>query len=172
MIITLNHRYALFLQASLLGGALCVLAGILCLVSVSWSAAATIAIYNDPLLAAAMKRDVGSSIYVGWASSLLLLLGGALLCFVCGEKERPQPSFYSYMPYSTNTQSSDRSSHMATLRSDAMRSNSSRGFDRYPQSRMIEHAAQVHDYSSLYKAQSGVGMYSHPRGTQQGGFGP
>ena len=142
-----------------MGGALCVLAGILCLVSVSWSAAATISVYNDPFVTAAMKREVGSSIYIGWASSLLLLLGGALICFVCGEKERPQPSVYSYMPYSANTQLSDVSSRVATVRSDAMRSNSSMMFDRHSPRRTVNHEAQMHDYDSLNKAQSGVGMY-------------
>ncbi|XP_070700174.1 claudin-4-like [Pempheris klunzingeri] len=140
-------------KACLLGGALCVLAGILCLISVSWSAAATISVYNDPLVVAALKREVGSSIYIGWASSVLLLLGGALICFVCGEKERSQPSYYSYTPYSTNPPFSDSSSGMATLRSDVMRSNSSRMVDRRTPSK-VEHVAQVHDYNSLNKAQS------------------
>ncbi|KAM9348183.1 claudin-4-like [Symphorus nematophorus] len=149
-------------KASLLGGALCVLAGILCLVSVSWSAAATISVYNDPFVTAAMKREVGSSIYIGWASSLLLLLGGALICFVCGEKERSQPSIYSYMPYSTNTQFSDVSSRVATLRSDAMRSTNSRMFDRQSPESMVNHKAQVHDYNSLNRAESGFWMYNQP----------
>ncbi|XP_044077739.1 claudin-4-like [Siniperca chuatsi] len=99
-------------KGSLLGGVLC----ILCLVSVSWSVGTTISVYNDPSVAAALKREVGSSIYIGWSSSVLLLLGGALICFFCGEKERSQHSYYSYMPYSINTKLG--SSRMATLRSD------------------------------------------------------
>ncbi|XP_035522742.1 claudin-4-like [Morone saxatilis] len=122
-------------KASLLGGALCVLAGILCLVSVSWSAAATISLYNDPLVVAALKREVGSSIYIGWASSLLLLLSGALMCIVCGERERSQSLNYSYTPYSINS-FSDGSSRMGSLRSDFIRSDSSRRFDRHTPSWM------------------------------------
>lgn len=145
--------FPLFFQACLLGGALCVLAGILCLVSVSWSAVATISTYNDPFVVAALKREVGSSIYIGWASSVLLLLGGALICYVCGEKESPPPS-YSYMPYGANAQFNERSSGTATLtRSDVMRSSSSRMSDRRAPSRMGEHVAQVHDHNSLNKAQ-------------------
>ncbi|XP_041808793.1 claudin-4-like [Chelmon rostratus] len=136
-------------KASLLGGALCVLAGILCLVSVSWSAAATISIYNDPLVTAALRREVGSSIYIGWAASLLLLLGGALICSVCVEKERSQPPHYSYMPSSNKAQFSDVSSRVATPRSDGMRSNSSRMFDRHWPSSMAEHVAEMHEYNSL-----------------------
>ncbi|XP_071394387.1 claudin-4-like [Centroberyx affinis] len=110
-------------KAALLGGALCVLSAILCLVSVSWSAGNTISVYNDPLVALALKREVGSSIYIGWASSLLLLLGGALICFVCGGKEQSNPSYPSYpsyrayMPYrSSSSHFSDRSSHTAAVR--------------------------------------------------------
>ncbi|XP_068572171.1 claudin-4-like [Cebidichthys violaceus] len=153
-------------KVCLLGGALCVLAGILCLVAVSWSAAATISIYNDPLVTAALKREVGSSIYIGWASSVLLLLGGALICFVCGEKERTPPPYYSYAPYNTYTQSSDAVSRAATLRSDVMGPNTSRMFDGRTPNRMLEHVAQVHEYTSLNKAQSG--LFNQPQGTQPG----
>lgn len=166
-----NHWCPLFVQASLLGGVLSVLAGILCLVSVSWSAAATVLAYNDPLVIAALKREVGSSIYIGWAASVLLLLGGALICFICGEKERTPPPYYSYMPYSTNIQFSDASSRMATLRSEAMRSNNSRMFDRQSPRKMVEHVAQVHDYTSPSKAQSWSGRYNQPQGTPPGEFG-
>ncbi|KAG8008025.1 Claudin-4 [Nibea albiflora] len=157
-------------KASLLGGVLCVLAGILCVVSVSWSAAATSLIYNDPLVAAALKREVGSSIYIGWASSLLLLLGGVLICLVCGDKERSQPPYYSHMPYSTDVQFSDGSSHVAILRSDDTRSYNSRISDRPSTRRVVEHVAQVHDYNSLNRAQSEVGRYNQPQGTQPGVF--
>ncbi|KAK9536509.1 hypothetical protein VZT92_006284 [Zoarces viviparus] len=116
-------------KVCLLGGALCVLAGILCLVAVSWSAAATVSIYNEGHVTAALKREVGSSIYIGWASSVLLLLGGALICLVCGERERTPPPFYSY--------------------------------------------PQVHEHTSLVKAQSG--LFNQPQetqlGSEQGTFG-
>ncbi|KAM3869263.1 claudin-4-like [Diretmus argenteus] len=99
-------------KAVLLGGILCVLSGILCLVSVSWSAGNTIAVYNDPLVPPTMKREVGSSIYIGWVSAILLLLGGALLCFVCKGKESADPSYRTYMPFSfsSSSQISDTSS--------------------------------------------------------------
>ncbi|XP_035811840.2 claudin-4-like [Amphiprion ocellaris] len=148
-------------KACLLGGALCLLSGILCLVSVTWSAVATISIYNDPLVTAALKREVGSSIYIGWASSVLLLLGGALFCFVCGDKERSQPSYY-YMPNSSSSRSSQSSSRMATLRSDVLSSNAPQTFDPYAQRRMVEHAAQVHRYNSLNNPPSVTGLYNQP----------
>lgn len=158
-------------QASLLGGALCVLAGVLCLVSVSWSAAVTISVYNDPLVTTALKREVGSSIYVGWASSLLLLLGGALICFVCGEEERPRPRYYTYRPPSTDAPYSGVSTRSLTLRSDVS-SSSSRMYDRYPPRREVEHVAQVHAYESLKSSRSARSMYDQHQRQQPGDFWP
>lgn len=114
----------------------------------------------------ALKREVGSSIYIGWASSVLLLLGGAVICFVCCEKERPPPSYY-YMPYSTSPQYSSSSAPSVTLRSDVMRSNSWRMFDQSP-NRTQEHVALVHHYNPPNKAQSESRLYNQPLGTQAG----
>ncbi|CAN9501124.1 unnamed protein product [Ophioblennius macclurei] len=104
-------------KASVLGGLLSLLAGVLILISVSWSAAATLDFFNDPLVPAALKREVGSSVYIGWASSALLLLAGALFCAVCGREERPLPSYY-YLPYNSSTQVTDSSTRMATRRAE------------------------------------------------------
>ncbi|XP_043540348.1 claudin-4-like [Chiloscyllium plagiosum] len=59
-------------------GALLALAGVLVLVPVSWSANVTISRFHDPLVTD--KREIGTSIWVGWAAAGLLVLGGALLC--------------------------------------------------------------------------------------------
>ncbi|XP_034538915.1 claudin-4-like [Notolabrus celidotus] len=146
-------------KASLLGGVVCVLAGILCLISVSWSAAATISVYNDPFVAPSMKREVGSSVYIGFASSALLLLGGALMCFVCGEEERASPSYYSYMPYTTNSQYTNASyrPNANTPTPLTIRPNSVRMSD-YPAPRTVETVAQVHN--SFRKARSEAGTYN------------
>ncbi|KAM4620392.1 claudin-4-like [Polymixia lowei] len=101
-------------KVALLGGSLCILSGILCLVSVSWSAANTISVYNDPLVVQSLKREVGSSIYIGWASSLLLLLGGALICSVCTDKRSSAPAYRTYTPYRYISQISETPSRPAT----------------------------------------------------------
>ncbi|XP_029924950.1 claudin-4-like [Myripristis murdjan] len=157
---TSSSKNKLFvLKAALLGGALCILSAVLCLVSVSWSAGNTISIYNDPLVISAMKREVGSSIYIGWASSVLLLLGGALICFVCRGKERSHPPFHSYMPYSSSssTSFSDRSSRTATVRTDIIRQKNSPG-----------QGSDGGRRNSLNKAQIGVGVYDQAHGTIMG----
>ncbi|XP_056451431.1 claudin-4-like [Gadus chalcogrammus] len=99
-------------KAALLGGLLCLVAGVLCLVAVIWSAALTAYVSNDPLIVTSLKRDVGTSIYIGLASGVLLLLGGAVVCMVCGNKpSAPQrvylrpPVEYSYAAPSQDSRS-------------------------------------------------------------------
>lgn len=148
------------LQASLLGGALCILAAILCLVPVSWSAALTNSVYNDPLVTAALKREVGTSIYVGLGSSLLLLLGGTLICLVCGRDERwLPPRDYAYRPPSTYSPYGGDSARPLALRSDE---SSSSMYDRYPPRREV--VAQVHAYDSLKGSLNNSQMYNQYQG--------
>ncbi|XP_037054446.1 claudin-13-like isoform X2 [Peromyscus leucopus] len=39
--------------------------------------------FSNPLLGSTKKTEMGASLRLAWASSLLLLLGGTLLCFDC-----------------------------------------------------------------------------------------
>lgn len=138
------------------------LAGILCLISASWSAAITITVYNDPLVTEALKREVGSSIYIGWVSSLLLLLGGALICAVCGQTERPRPPQYLDMPNSSVVPFNGSFSRPATVRSDPMRSNNTR------MSRVVP--SEPRAYSSLNKAPNVYRVYSQSQWTHPGSY--
>ena len=52
------------------------LAALLTLVPVSWSANTIIRDFYNPLVPEAQKREMGSALYVGWAASALQLLGG------------------------------------------------------------------------------------------------
>ncbi|XP_078509012.1 claudin-9-like [Lissotriton helveticus] len=64
-------------------GVLFILSGLLCLIPVCWSANFIIRDFYNPLVAEPLKRELGSSLYIGWGGSALLLLGGALLCCSC-----------------------------------------------------------------------------------------
>lgn len=152
---------SLCFQACLLGGALCLIAGILCLISASWSAAITISVYNDPLVTAALKREVGSSVYIGWVSSLLLLLGGALICIVCGQTT-PRPRQYLNVPNSSVAPFNGSSTRPATIRADTLRSNNSR----------MSWATQSEPraYSSVNKAPHLYSVYSQSQWTQPGSY--
>ncbi|XP_072301933.1 claudin-4-like [Eucyclogobius newberryi] len=83
-------------KVRILGGVLCALAGVLCLISVSWSAGITTFINNDPLVITALKRDIGSSVYIGLVSSVLLLLAALLIGLVCWDKDTPPPPSSDY----------------------------------------------------------------------------
>ena len=50
------------------------------------------------MVAEALKRELGASLYLGWAASALLLLGGGLLCCTCPppQIERPQGQRLGY----------------------------------------------------------------------------
>lgn len=60
-----------------------IVAGLLMLVAVSWTAHAIVLGFYDPLLEETGKREFGNAMYFGWAASCLLILGGALLCCSC-----------------------------------------------------------------------------------------
>ena len=66
-------------KITIVAGVLFLLAALLTLVPVSWSANTIIRDFYNPLVPEAQKREMGSALYVGWAASALQLLGGALL---------------------------------------------------------------------------------------------
>lgn len=67
-------------------------AGLLLLVAVSWTAHAIVLGFYDPLLEETGKREFGNALYFGWAASCLLVLGGALLCCSCPRRSATAPS--------------------------------------------------------------------------------
>ncbi|KAK2882047.1 claudin-4-like [Channa argus] len=62
------------------GGVVFILAGLLCLIPVSWSAYTIITGFYNPLTADGRQGELGASIYVGWISGALLVIGGGMLC--------------------------------------------------------------------------------------------
>ncbi|XP_005525948.2 PREDICTED: claudin-4 [Pseudopodoces humilis] len=76
-------------KVMILSGVIFIVAGILILIPISWSANSIVQDFYNPLVSDSQKRDLGSSLYVGWAASALLLLGGGILCctFETGDKE-------------------------------------------------------------------------------------
>ncbi|XP_028321961.1 claudin-4-like [Gouania willdenowi] len=66
------------------GGVVFIIAGVLCLIAVSWTAHNIITGFNNPVATDERRGELGASIYVGWASGALLFLGGAILCGTFG----------------------------------------------------------------------------------------
>ncbi|XP_064425026.1 claudin-4-like isoform X2 [Latimeria chalumnae] len=81
----------------IVSGVIFILAGLMQLIPISWSANNIIRDFYDPLVHDAQKRELGASIYIGWATSAILLLGGALLCCSCPPREQKYlPSRVAY----------------------------------------------------------------------------
>ncbi|XP_066509016.1 uncharacterized protein [Hoplias malabaricus] len=82
-------------------GAVLIISGILCLIPVSWTASVIIQNFYNPTLLDAQKYELGASLYIGWGASLLLIIGGGLLCSTCPEDDRA-PSLYHPVTKSRN----------------------------------------------------------------------
>lgn len=67
-------------KISLVAGVGLLLAGLLAVIPVSWSAHIVVRDFNNPLVPASNKRELGACIFVGWGAGVLLLLAGGLLC--------------------------------------------------------------------------------------------
>ncbi|NXH78607.1 CLD4 protein, partial [Hydrobates tethys] len=80
-------------KVMILSGVIFIVAGVLILIPVSWSANTIIRDFYNPLVIDAQKRELGTSLYVGWAASALLLLGGSLLCCSCPPKDNRYPPY-------------------------------------------------------------------------------
>ncbi|XP_066501484.1 claudin-4 [Hoplias malabaricus] len=74
-------------KACIVAGVIFLISGVLILIPVSWSASTVIRDFYNPLVFEAQRRELGASLYIGWGSATLLLLGGGLLCWNCPPKE-------------------------------------------------------------------------------------
>ncbi|XP_036288593.1 claudin-8 [Pipistrellus kuhlii] len=79
----------------LAAGVLFVVVGVAVLAPVSWVAAAIVRDFHDPTLDDGRKRELGEALYLGWASALLLVAGGAVLaCVAHGPAEAGGPRYH------------------------------------------------------------------------------
>ncbi|MED6246062.1 hypothetical protein ATANTOWER_012293 [Ataeniobius toweri] len=89
----------------IIGGCLIILAAILILVPVCWSAAISISDFQSVLTIETQKREIGVSIYIGWASAAFLLIGGIILTTSCPPNKPVIPGYgapmYPYGPANT-----------------------------------------------------------------------
>ncbi|XP_038157257.1 claudin-3-like [Cyprinodon tularosa] len=72
----------------IISGIFFVLAGLLVLIPVSWSASVIVRDFYNAMLSPPQKREIGASLYIGWGSAALCLIGGAMLCSRCPPKEK------------------------------------------------------------------------------------
>ncbi|XP_068441913.1 uncharacterized protein [Clinocottus analis] len=79
----------------IIGGCFIIVCAVLVLIPVCWSAAITITDFQNPLTVDSQRREIGASIYIGWASAAVLLIGGITLTTSCP----PQKPMYGYPGY-------------------------------------------------------------------------
>lgn len=76
-------------------------AAVMQLIPVSWSAHMIIRDFYNPVLTEPQKREIGPSLYLGWAAAALLLTGGSILCCSCPPQQEKRYSAGNRLVYST-----------------------------------------------------------------------
>ncbi len=74
-------------KVAIASGVIFIVAGVLVLVPVCWSANTIVRDFYNPLLTDAQRRELGASLYIGWGAAALLILGGGILCSSCPHKK-------------------------------------------------------------------------------------
>ncbi|XP_034406904.1 claudin-4-like [Cyclopterus lumpus] len=75
------------IKVGITAGVMFIIAGVLCLVPVCWTAHTIIQNFYNPLLVSAQKRELGAALYIGWGAAGLMLIGGGMLCSNCPPKD-------------------------------------------------------------------------------------
>lgn len=88
------------------GGVMYIISGLFVLVPLCWMANSIISEFYDPQVPSAKKREIGAALYIGWAASGMLLLGGAILCFSRPHEEKASYPL-KYIPTKTSTVNGD-----------------------------------------------------------------
>ena len=83
-------------KISLVAGIGLLLAGLLAIIPVSWSAHMVVSDFNNPLVPVTQKKELGACIFVGWGAGVLLLIAGGLLCCFSRPKSGSSPGTAKY----------------------------------------------------------------------------
>lgn len=74
-------------KVAIASGVTFIIAGLMVLIPVCWTANTIIRDFYNPILTNAQRRELGASLYIGWGSAGLLFLGGGLLCSSCPPRD-------------------------------------------------------------------------------------
>ncbi|XP_072518606.1 claudin-3-like [Salminus brasiliensis] len=84
-------------KVMIMSGVLFIIAGVLQLIPVSWTSNSVIQDFYNPTVPSTQRRELGASLYIGFAAAALLIIGGALLCCTCPPREtRYKPAKMGY----------------------------------------------------------------------------
>ncbi|TSL04274.1 Claudin-4 [Bagarius yarrelli] len=84
-------------KISTVSGIIFIIAGILVLIPVCWTASAVIRDFYNPAILEGQKKELGPCLYIGFGCSALLIAGGALLCSSC-PSDNDTPYHVKYTP--------------------------------------------------------------------------
>lgn len=73
-------------KVGIASGVTFIIAGVLCLIPVCWTAHTIIRDFYNPLVIQAQKKELGAALYIGWGAAALMLIGGGMLCCNCPSK--------------------------------------------------------------------------------------
>ncbi|CAL8352049.1 unnamed protein product [Lota lota] len=74
-------------KVGITAGVMFIIAGVMCLIPVCWTASTVIRDFYNPLVYSSQKKELGAALFIGWGASALLILGGAMLCVNCPPKD-------------------------------------------------------------------------------------
>lgn len=74
-------------KVMIISGIIFILSGLLTLIPVSWTSSTIIQDFYNPLVPSTQRRELGTSLYLGFGAAVLLIIGGALLCCTCPPRE-------------------------------------------------------------------------------------
>jgi len=89
------------------GGVIYIISAIFMLVPLCWMANSIISDFYNPQVPASQKREIGAALYIGWAATALLLLGGSMLCCSCPSTTRNSGYSTQYAPNKRSTSNGD-----------------------------------------------------------------
>ncbi|XP_060791143.1 claudin-4-like [Neoarius graeffei] len=104
-------------------GVILIISGLLCLIPVTWAASTVVQTFYNPQITDAQKREIGPAIYIGWGASILLFLGGGMLCSTscCQKAEDDSPSVNYRVVCSSRAASSIRMSQQVQVHSPSQK---------------------------------------------------
>ncbi|GLD46486.1 claudin-4-like protein [Lates japonicus] len=74
-------------KVAIAAGIVFIVAGLLVLIPVCWTANTIIRDFYNPVMTNAQRRELGASLYIGWGTAGLLFVGGGLLCSSCPPRD-------------------------------------------------------------------------------------
>ncbi|KAG8448060.1 hypothetical protein GDO86_015236 [Hymenochirus boettgeri] len=83
-------------KLAIVGGVLYILGGILCLVPICWNLHSILRDFYSALIPDSMRYEIGPALYLGILSSIVSVLGGAILCASCPPREASQDFYNKY----------------------------------------------------------------------------